>query len=721
MTMHVHALEGCAPTPLAHYLKALAVLRLVAEQKDPAARGFWKDDVFHLATSLDREQLARFFQEEYAPTPLVAPWNGGSGFYPKDKKTGIEPLAKAGAPRFAEYRRAIALAQELVGDRKERPADQDKVDMIRRARSVWSGPLLDWLGAALVLTEGKRPIQYPALLGTGGNDGRLDFTNNQMQRLVELFDVDSGAPRGTSGPLLDAALFGGSTHGLPSFSVGQFYPGAAGGANASNGFSGASHVNPWDFVLMLEGAVTLEVAAVRRLDAHGLAQAAAPFAVQSQAEGYASAAPSDESARGEQWMPLWKQPASLADMRALFMEGRMQTGRHRARRALDAARAVSLLGVSRGVTAFERFAFSERNGQSNLAVPVGRWPVEPQPRVRLLDEIDHWVGLLRSRASGNGAPASLEHAARRIDGAMFNVCRETRPARWGALLEELGAAEDLLVARPKSTVDLRLQPLPRLSAEWLSAANDESAEFRLAVAVASQFAPGDGSRAADQRLGPIRANCVPLETRFFARFNSNAHELVQDPSVVWQGRDTVTDLAAIVLRRITDGARNGHVGFPLQGSVPARLDDIDAFLAGQLDTHRLGRLARGLMALDWRKRDLVEDATQWAWARAELASSAPLYALFRLLCLPPRGEVVMRPDPAPVRLLVGGRLQDAAHAALARVAALGYRPKLRHVVGAEGLANRLAAALVFPVSDFDRKRLLDQIAKRTRSDGAVAS
>ncbi len=721
MTLHVHKLTGCAPTPLAHYLKGLAMLRLVAEQKDASARGFWKDDAFHLATVLDRKELCRFFLEEYTPTPLVAPWNGGSGFYPKDNKSGFDPMSQAGASRFAAYRQAIGLARELVGDRDERPAGDDKVDMIRRARSAWSGALLDWLGAALVLTEGKRPLQYPALLGTGGNDGRLDFTNNQMQRLVELFDVDSGAPRTGSAELLDAALFGGATHGLASFSVGQFYPGAAGGANASSGFSGGAHVNPWDFVLMLEGAVTLEVAAVRRLDAHGLTQAAAPFAVQSQAEGYASAAPSDESPRGEQWMPLWDRPASLADVRALFVEGRMQTGRHRAKRALDAARAVSLLGVSRGVTAFERFAFAERNGQSNLAVPVGRWPVEPRPRVRLLEEIDQWVGNLRSRANGNGAPASLEHAVRRIDTAMFNVCRETRPARWAGLLEELGAAEDLLVARPKSAVELRLQPLPRLSPEWVAAANDESREFRLAVAVASQFAPGDPKRGTDQRLGPIRANCLPLEPQHFRRFNANAHGLVQDPAVVWQGRDSVVDLAAIVLRRITDGARNGHDGFPLRGIVPARMDDVDAFLTGQIDTHRLGRLARGLMALDWQDRDGIEAASAWAWKREELPSSAPLYGLFRLLYAEPGRDVVLRPDPAPVRLLVGGRLDDAARAALARLGALGLRPKLRHVVGEPGLAHRLAAAIAFPISTYDRDRLLAQVAKRTRSDGAVAS
>lgn len=84
MTLHLHHLTGCAPAPLAHYLKALGILRLVARQKDEAARGFWKDEHFCLITSLDRDALERFFLDEYEPTPFVSPWNKGSGFYADD-------------------------------------------------------------------------------------------------------------------------------------------------------------------------------------------------------------------------------------------------------------------------------------------------------------------------------------------------------------------------------------------------------------------------------------------------------------------------------------------------------------------------------------------------------------------------------------------------------------------------------------------------------------
>lgn len=51
-------LNGCTPVPLAHYLKALGVLRLVSEQKDPDAAGYWHNECFVLRTKLkDRKSV----------------------------------------------------------------------------------------------------------------------------------------------------------------------------------------------------------------------------------------------------------------------------------------------------------------------------------------------------------------------------------------------------------------------------------------------------------------------------------------------------------------------------------------------------------------------------------------------------------------------------------------------------------------------------------------
>ncbi len=60
MTTYEHVLHGCAPVPLAGYLKALGVFRLVAEQADPDAHGFWRDERFVLRTRLTEDELVRF-------------------------------------------------------------------------------------------------------------------------------------------------------------------------------------------------------------------------------------------------------------------------------------------------------------------------------------------------------------------------------------------------------------------------------------------------------------------------------------------------------------------------------------------------------------------------------------------------------------------------------------------------------------------------------------
>ena len=48
-------------------------------------------------------ELESFFNKEYSPTPIVAPWNGGSGFYLGDFVEGIEAIASSDQRRFAEY------------------------------------------------------------------------------------------------------------------------------------------------------------------------------------------------------------------------------------------------------------------------------------------------------------------------------------------------------------------------------------------------------------------------------------------------------------------------------------------------------------------------------------------------------------------------------------------------------------------------------------------
>ena len=120
---------------------------------------------------------------------------------------------------------------------------------------------LDWLDAAYVLTTAG--AKYPPLLGTGGNDGRLDFSNNFMQSVVLALNLDQRRNGDAiSHNQVDAALFNeGSPELVRKRSTGFFNPGSVGGANASVGFNDESMTNPWDYVLMFEGVLLFAGAA----------------------------------------------------------------------------------------------------------------------------------------------------------------------------------------------------------------------------------------------------------------------------------------------------------------------------------------------------------------------------------------------------------------------------------------------------------------------------
>lgn len=727
--VHVHSLEGCTPTPLAYYLKALAILRLIAKQVDAGARGRWRGDRFELLTRLDRDALIDFFTRRYQPSPLVAPWNGGSGFYSKDNTKGIAAIEGSHAERFAAYRAAIAAGKALTEGMSAAPKKEAKAALQRECRTTWRGSLLAWLDAALVL-DADGSAKYPALLGTGGNDGRLDFTNNFMQRLAELFLLDD--PEAPARPhtraLLSAALFGDTVPGLSrSAAIGQFLPGGAGGANQGQGYDADSLVNPWDFVLMLEGALVFRAALSRRATAQSLAQASAPFALRGSAIGYGSAAGADESARGEQWMPLWSSFTTHDEVEQLFAEGRGQLGTKIAQRPVEFARALARLGVARGVDAFERYGYIERNGQSNLAVPLGRWKVGPRAHEDLLSEIEGWVDRLRAAGRDKLAPASLASAARRCEAAMLACCRRDSALHWQALLIELAAAEQAIVRSPRFSRGRDLRPLPRLSGGWITAAGNleasESAarDLRLALSLASLH--GAETRLRDS----IRHHFLPLDRAHrFPRFSGSSDAIERRPEVVATTRDLVRDAPRVLRRRAS--LRNRQASTRNLGLVTAAhwstatLADVAAFIRAETDDARCLDLATACMALDWYA--LAREPTPprcIAEAPPGLATDpGALYGLLRLavpfsvvpesrrrIYDPLRGshetrvvpELDVSMDPAVLERLLAGDVRGATSLALARVRAAGLRPKLSFISASVDECRRVAASLIFPMGN----------------------
>jgi CRISPR-associated protein Csx17 len=690
MNIHMHVLKGCSPTPLAHYLKAVAILRLVGEQADPQARGYWDGEQFVLLTRMSRECLENFFLHEYQPTPMVAPWNGGSGFFPKDNRKAIDLIAQSTSKRFVPFRAAIAEGKASTHGLKAKPDKKQKPAIFRFCITQWRGAHRNWLDAALVFDESEKPI-FPALLGTGGNDGRLDFTNNFMQQLVSLFDVASatGAPHINTSHYLRDAFWSEPSEKLVGAAVGQYLPGSAGGANSSTGFSSGNLVNPWDFVLMLEGTILFACRATRRFDPNALSRASAPFAVRPHAAGYITPG-LEKSQRGEQWMPLWDRPATLADIRALLGEARVQLHRQPANRPVDMARAVSRLGVARGIKTFVRFGYLERNGQANLAIPLGRISVRHHPQTYLTDDLAPWLDRIQRKSRDKNATQSLIQAERRIADSVFSaLTHEPSPARWQTVLR---AAADLEALQALGAA-IDAGPIPPLRPDWVEAVYDGSSEVRLALALGSA---AGGYSHTGHAIDPVRHHLLPLE-RGARRFKTSEKRLMKDPRVVVTGRDPIRDLASIVERRLTEAATHAQRRLPL---VPApkcgaKLEDLNEFLQGSLDLDKLFSLARAFMAIRW---------DQWhpeMLPTADFRGPTPdeSWLMIRLAYLPwPLDDVTNIPaDPRIVRLLTSEDPTRAVAVARQRLVAAGIRPPLQAGVTTATIARLWAAALVFPI------------------------
>lgn len=712
-----HRLDGCRPVPLAHYLKALGILRLVGGQKDPMAHGSWRDDAFTLRTVLSAEELEWFFLHEYAPTPIVAPWNGGSGFYPKDNRKALEALAASKTARLESMRATIGIAAQLLEQLgiREKVEKADKPILQEACRATLPDAAVPWLDAAFLLSnDGPK---YPPLLGTGGNDGRLDFTNNFMQRLLDLMDANSGAPTKISGSLLRTALFGETTQDLQrKAAIGQFLPGNAGGVNAEAGFDSESLVNPWDFVLMLEGAVAFAAAAVRRMEAEAHEALSYPFTVRHVGIGFGSAAAAEEGpARGEIWLPLWDRPATATEVLAILGEGRATIGRRRARNSLDFARAVAALGVDRGIAQFQRYGFQVRNGLAYFAVPLSRFRVKRQASAGLLDEIDEWLDRVHSRTSGQQrAPGSVARAVRILEESILQLCRQGDRLRLQAVLVALGACERALAQSLKWTQDSYLAPVPSLSAEWLSMADDGTPEFRLAAALASVTGKYPLRKGGEAHI-PLRVQMEPVAVRLSRGRLIGSWHPEAGRAVAWGGGGLIESLNAVLERRLLMTVMGGRGTYGDLGRVTAAPGDVGEFIEGRTDDRRIEQLLWGCLLVNWPGVPIHTLASRKGGHRPWPGA---FYALLKL-CHAGR-KVVDREVPLVAgihRLASRGDGPEAARFALRRLRGCGLNPAVSDIAVAATTARRAAAALLFPIS----ARTVDLFAKSLLRPGEFAA
>lgn len=585
-------LNGLAPTPLSGYLGALGLFRVVAEQLDSGIAAAWRRDQF-LLDGLDLDQLVAFLTERFEPSPVFSPWNKeGDPDQNATTASQLEVIVGSGQTRFDGYRTTLAAWLDVAKD--PRWISGDKTTRLTLWRAAVPDDALGWMDAAVVL--GSEKAEFPPLLGSGGNDGRFEFSRLLHGELIRLF-VDS-KQSARSETWLRAFLTGEPGPALVDSTSGMYDSDAAGAPNSAPQGSAKSASNPWSIVFTFEGLIAFGASVASRLGAGQRQLVGAPFMVRASRLGGESAP--HEDARGELWAPLWDRPATWREVRRTIGEGRLAWQGRQAGSTVDATRAVASLGVDRGIATFVRHQIVQRNGKSYLATPVGRVEVRGVTGTAELGAIDPWVREAR-RIGGSAVDA----AALRLDRAQASVvASDGSPS---AFAEVLIALADLEVAvgrtvagRKKVTPFPVLRGgVPRLDAvTWTGLADDGSAEVRVAAGLASLQSNPDGGPYTWMSLALRGVAGTPAKPAWADSDGGRD----ADGAAATRLRDNV---AVTVLQRRLHAAAQVHGADPATTPVAGYrrglwvpLDDVLGLLDGRLAVERVLRLARGMALLD---------------------------------------------------------------------------------------------------------------------------
>ena len=493
-----------------------------------------------------------------------------------------------------------------------------------------------------------------------------------MQRLGELFDVigRTASPAGDRRTARQFALVGAGESSSRRLPLANSSQGRPAGPTARTGRKRRQSREPWDFVLMMEGSLLFSSRATRRLDPNEVSRASAPFAVRSHAAGFAS--PGTEKAqRGEQWMPLWSRPATLSDVAALFGEARIQLDRQTANRPVDVARAISRLGVARGIDSFTRYGYLERNGQSTLAVPLGPNPRSPAPAGALDRRSCALVGSAATSARDKNAPARLIQAERRLADAVFAALdtRFVRPTVGRRFCRPPWRSSRFRHPAPPSKPGRFRRFVPNGFRPWMTALPKFA--WRLRWAARRQDIRAKAVRSTRSgTLASAGTGCAAIQGFGQASCQRSPRCDVR--------RDPLADCAAD-RRAATD--RSGHEG-PAAGCRwwPPR-DAVRGWailrrsLAGAVDVGKVLDLARAFMAIKW---------DQWSSSTAPAPGSfvgtarrSVVGAAFGLPALATRPRQEHSGGTRHRAAIARGRRRGATAIALARLRAAGIRPPLQ--------------------------------------------
>ena len=555
MELRVVPLNGLRVDSMGAYLASLGLFS-VTTRKWPRIRACWRDACFCLVggpASLDDViELVGEVGENNTWTDYSRPWD-------PDKKSDVK---KKTSVRTAVWRAQKADEAELLS-----------------------------FGAHLAL-DGR--IRMNPLLGTGGNAGRRDFQKGWASAVKTIQHLPNGYDRDTLNRDLKALLSGGACKYLGSFKAGSWF----GAANKIYNHGTRKpfregQITPWAMVLACEGLSYFSGGTSRQLGSRRQPRGAFPFVTEAmppRAEREAGAV------EAEVWLPIWDQPMAEPEMRSLFLRGRAEIGGRGTTSAAAFSVGVMGRGVDASVAEFRRFFLlhttSAQTFESRLAnvVPVPR-SAESDATTRAVRTVLEFCGALpKDRKVGNhwrfvGLRGPLEQAL--VDFAA-NSGGERVERAWALVDEMFKAAAKVDRNRGFRKRRPRVRLLPVGWATELFESEAPNRETRLALAISSiaetptcpQFIAYRVGIAAERGQRWIFPETVPSRR-------------------IWSECELTKNLCAMAERRVVETLKQTHSIPPFKAAISVSINDIAAWLAGDVDEGRVESWLDRLCLFDW--------------------------------------------------------------------------------------------------------------------------
>ena len=385
-------------------------------------------------------------------------------------------------------------------------------------------------------------------------------------------------------------------------------------------------VNPWDFILLLEGSLVWSLATTRRQGVTS-ERGSFPFYCRASFGGSTAIGPKEVEgaersiANGELWCPIWGGPSLLTEIQQIFAEGRLQIGEKACSRSLDFALAMRGLGLDRGIEAFHRYSLLKRSGSGRqttlLAVSGGCFVPDRSLRLALLTDLRRFAENISSNLVDSGQQqrrliqARIEFertwfAATTSSGSMDSDALAPLfvdlLVSVGRLTRELGANTTkpgvVKIKRGEKTAEKRIPPVRPLSKSWSKALGKShfTSVFRLARAVAAIAPWGQASQYGQERAAveSLRVNLFPLGCDGQSWFWDETSR-----AAVWaRGAGIEANLAAVLRRRLIDAERGVGNGLPLWSSYGAGFEDLLAFWHRSFDDEKFTDYIHGLSLIE---------------------------------------------------------------------------------------------------------------------------